>query len=381
MGVDVQIGTRVAIVTFPLGESGGIPLSNLIALSSRIADRVYVVSGGAALKGLKYSRNIREVIHKQSSNIVARVINYAHTELMVLCNVILMHRMVDFYVFFIGGETLIAPILTLKILRNKVIVMPGGIVAKGYSIRNDPFAGLVSAMISFNLTLADWIIAYSPRLISEGRWRKHQHKMLIAHEHFVDFNLFKMDKSTEKRRDIVGYVGSLSKAKGILNLVKAIPYVLEEREACFMIYGRGVLVNEITNYIAAEGLREHVKLMGWIRHEDLPRCLNEMRLLVLPSLTEGLPNVILEAMACGTPVLTTPVGAIPDVVTNAENGLFLESSDAKYIARKIIELLSDPRLLDKVSINASTYVRKNFGFEKVLETWRRVFKELGLGAG
>jgi glycosyltransferase involved in cell wall biosynthesis len=101
-----------------------------------------------------------------------------------------------------------------------------------------------------------------------------------------------------------------------------------------------------------------------------------MKLLVLPSYTEGLPNIVLEAMACGTVVLATPVGAIPDIIKDGETGFLLKSNDPKHIAERILELLNKPELLDKVSINAYNYVRKNFSYEKTLDAWRKILSEL-----
>jgi glycosyltransferase involved in cell wall biosynthesis len=81
-------------------------------------------------------------------------------------------------------------------------------------------------------------------------------------------------------------------------------------------------------------------------------------------------------MACGTPVLSTPVGAIPDIINDDKTGFLLKSNDPKHIAEKIIELLNKSELLEKVSTNAYKYVRKNFSYEKTLESWRRIFSEL-----
>jgi glycosyltransferase involved in cell wall biosynthesis len=116
--------------------------------------------------------------------------------------------------------------------------------------------------------------------------------------------------------------------------------------------------------------------LKWLPHHKLPLLLNKLRLLVLPSVTEGLPNVVLEAMACGTPVLATPVGAIPDIIKEGESGFLLKSNDPKHIAERIIELLNKPDLLEKVSVNAYNYVRENFSFEKTLDAWRKILSEL-----
>jgi glycosyltransferase involved in cell wall biosynthesis len=143
-----------------------------------------------------------------------------------------------------------------------------------------------------------------------------------------------------------------------------------------MVCGEGNLTTQIKKLVKTEGISDCVKIMGWIPHQDLPKYLNEMKILVLPSFTEGLPNIMLEAMACGTPVLATPVGAIPDVIKDGETGFLLRSNDPKHIAERIIELLNKPELLEKVSVNAYNFVRGNFSYEKTLESWRRIFSEL-----
>jgi glycosyltransferase involved in cell wall biosynthesis len=67
---------------------------------------------------------------------------------------------------------------------------------------------------------------------------------------------------------------------------------------------------------------------------------------------------------------------IPDVIKDGETGFLLKSNDPKHIADKIIELLSKPELLEKVSINAYDYVRENFSYEKTLESWRKIIREI-----
>jgi glycosyltransferase involved in cell wall biosynthesis len=121
-------------------------------------------------------------------------------------------------------------------------------------------------------------------------------------------------------------------------------------------------------------MEKFISITGWLDNVEL--YLNEMKLLVLPSFTEGLPNILLEAMACGTPVLATPVGAIQDIIKNGETGFLLKSNDPHHIAEKVTELLNKSWLLEKVSINACHYVRENFSYERTLESWRRILQEI-----
>ena len=120
-------------------------------------------------------------------------------------------------------------------------------------------------------------------------------------------------------------------------------------------------------------LNDKVKFVGWISHDELPYYLNELKLFVLPSYTEGLPNIMLEAMACGTPVLVTPVGSIPDFIKDGETGFIMENNSPDSIVRNIIRAINHP---DKELIlkNAQDLVKFQFSFEVAVEKYRKMLK-------
>jgi len=152
--------------------------------------------------------------------------------------------------------------------------------------------------------------------------------------------------------------------------------VNEHDDISFFIGGYGLHYETMKEIITKNNLGDKIEMVGWIPHKMVNKYLNEMKLLVLPSYSEGLPTIILEAMACGTPVLATPVGAVPDIIEDGETGFLLKSNDPKHIAEKIIELLNKPELLEKVSINAYNYVRENFSYGKILKSWKRLLQEI-----
>jgi glycosyltransferase involved in cell wall biosynthesis len=371
----------VCVVTFPLGEAGRTPLSNLTNLLSEIVDRVIVISGGPALSNLRPKERVQtmSVFHNVSSKLLIRIISYVHTELRVLCYTIVVSRRTSLFVFFIGGESLFIPILALKLLRKKVALMPAGVSAKVYSAKNDPLHEVLSLLIPANFSIVDRLILYSRLLEQELGLVKYQHKTIVAHEHFVDFNKFNVSKEIDDRFELVGYIGRFSKEKGILNLIEAIPLVLKEKpNVRFIICGEGSLTLAVESSIKEKGLEGHVKLRHWITHEDVPEYLNEIRLLVLPSFTEGLPNIILEAMACGTPVLATSVGVIPDLIKDSENGFLLKSNNSKQISESIIVALRNLELLKEISTNSRAWVKQHFSKEETVQTWRRLLNVLGV---
>jgi len=224
-------------------------------------------------------------------------------------------------------------------------------------------------------SLSCLIIVESSSLVNWLNLGKYADKIRIRAT-FIDTDIFKPTMKLYKRANLIGYIGGLTEIKGVTQFAKSIPLILNKRpDVSILICGDGPCYEKIRFIATQNDYLKKLKLKGWIQHSQIPKYLNQLKLLVLPSETEGLPNIILEAMACGTPVLATPVGAIPDVIKDGETGFLLKSNDPKQIADKIIELLNKPELLEKVSKNAYNYVRENFSYEKTLESWRKILSE------
>jgi len=191
---------------------------------------------------------------------------------------------------------------------------------------------------------------------------------------FVDVKKFSPKIPLELREYDIGYIGVLSPEKGSNKFIESLPLILKKRPISAVVIGDGILRKQIEDYISSHELQNAVQLKGWVNYSDMPAQLNKIKMLVVPSFSEGLPNIILEAMASGTPVLATPVGGIPDVIKNGETGFLIKSNDQRHIAYKILELLDKPELLKKVSINAHSYIMKNFSYERALKNWRKILR-------
>jgi len=103
--------------------------------------------------------------------------------------------------------------------------------------------------------------------------------------------------------------------------------------------GSGFIGTNLVNFIDINGLKKFIKIEGNLPYESLPKQYNEFKLLVILSSTEGLPNVMLEAMACGTPVLAAPVGSIPDIIINDETGFLSTDRTPEGISNAVVKLL------------------------------------------
>jgi glycosyltransferase involved in cell wall biosynthesis len=219
---------------------------------------------------------------------------------------------------------------------------------------------------------ADKLIIYSPAIIDIMRLQRYYAKIVVAHKHFVNFDEYRFKDNIEKRDDVVGYVGRITAEKGIWNFVEAIPKILSIRnDVTFLIAGEGILEEEIRTYLDNHSLRNKVKLAGWIPHQELPEYLTSLKLLVLPSYNEGLPNVMLEAMACGTPVLAVSVASIPDVIKDKETGFLIKDNLPEHLADMVVETLANPDL-KRIVANAHTFVESEFRYDNLTLTWKNI---------
>lgn len=370
----------IGIVTHPVDDAGLVPLSNLVDIISAISDNLCLVTGnaGAALSKNHAGVHMYLVNQKIRQNLFAKIVSYIYMQLRISWKLAKLTRSMDLWIFFIGGQPLLIPMITLKLSRKKVLLAFGGSDIKSVKGRGNIISKPMELLVRINCALSDRIIVYSARLIDEYDLGKYRNKISIAHEHYLDFHRFNIQKRLAERAKLVSYIGRLSEEKGILNFLEAIPKLFERGDDIkFLIGGNGELRGKAEAFLNREELSSKVNFLEWISHDVVPKYLNESKLLVLPSYTEGLPNIMLEAMACGTPVLATPVGVIPDVIRDSETGFIMEDNSPECIARNVVRALNHPDL-ERISMNALAIIEKEYTYEVSAERYRNMLTSLRL---
>ena len=374
-GKKVANRLRVCVVTFPFTEAFVTPLSNLVEILHSLSGGICVVTAGVEDATITTNRGIQtyRIHQKKVKNIFARIAEYIRIQIRISFTLAMLSRDTDIYVFFMEAGAFL-PMLTARLAGKKVVwELPSSLVQM-VEHHKDPLSNALVWIQSVDYRLSNRIVLYSENLIRKWGLGKYRSKISIACEYFLDFDKFKITKTLDQRGSLVGYIGRLSQEKGILNFMEAIPKVVETRhEAAFLIGGDGPLRPRVEECVNRSN--DKVKYVGWIPHEELPEYLNRLRLLVLPSYTEGLPNIMLEAMACGTPVLATPVGAIPDIIKDGQTGFIMENNSPECVAENIVRAMSHPDL-GQIAHNARALVEKEFTYDAAVEHYREILDSL-----
>jgi glycosyltransferase involved in cell wall biosynthesis len=182
----------------------------------------------------------------------------------------------------------------------------------------------------------------------------------------------------QPRKYLVGAAGRLSPEKGYCHLVDAAAEVVRTHpEAGFLLFGSGPLHESLARQIKNYNLQNNFVLAGF--RPDLDRWLPNFDAFVLPSYTEGLPNVVLEAFAARVPVVATAVGGTPEVIEDGQNGYLTPAGESCVLARRIDQLLRDARLRETMGMSGYYRVRDHFTFDVQARQYRQLFQELLTG--
>jgi glycosyltransferase involved in cell wall biosynthesis len=293
-------------------------------------------------------------------------------ELKMAAELFRIRRAVD-VVTFCGAAHFLPSMLLAKALGKKTSVLAWGL---GY-MSKEKTPGTWTTIERIDLTavkisekaslqLANQIDVESKSVAHFLGLEKYAEKISINGAPYINRDLFFPAKPVDERKNVIGYVGRLGESKGIMNFVGAIPLLIQRFENLrFVIIGEGVLQARITDELEREHASSYVTLTSWVPHKALPHYLNDLKILVLPSYSEGLPGVVLEAMSCGVPVLATKVGAIPDLITDGETGFILEDNSPKGIAENISRII-DNKNLTLIAREAEKVVEKEYVYDALV---------------
>ncbi len=345
-------------------------LSYLVEVQAPYAQNIHVIAPeinrkDVVLHSLKYDLR---------GNFFSQIIKQFNAQLRMSYEILKVGNKVDFWIF-LAGDVFLLPILTAKILGKPVLLTLLGNLENEASLKKNALNPLQIILKKINCLLANRIIIYTQSLMEKWRLNQYDFKILIAQSQFVDLKRFKIKKPLSKREKIIGYVGRLSPEKGIWNLVKSMPLVLKQDAGVrLLIIGNGPLHDSINDFLETDGLKEKIILAGKVPFEQVPDWMNQLRLLVLPSFSEGLPAALLEAMACGTPVLATPVGAVDDVITSGKTGFLLEDNSYEAIAQGIVKALNHPESED-IATAARKLIEREFSLPAARRNYEKVIQE------
>jgi glycosyltransferase involved in cell wall biosynthesis len=159
------------------------------------------------------------------------------------------------------------------------------------------------------------------------------------------------------------FVGWLEESKGILELLEAVRELAKDHSFRVDIIGDGHAFERANRFVNENGLNHIVEFSGWQSGEALEEKFGRADVFVLPSWAEGLPNAMIEAMAAGVCVVTTPVGTIPDVVTDGINGVLVHPKNVEALAKGIRSVLVNDELRVRLSQNGYETALQKFSVE------------------
>lgn len=256
------------------------------------------------------------------------------------------------------------------------------------SHEGDPFHNNFQRRLGYQWAMkwVDLIVPVSDEIKRSLIRRRHipEHKIRVIH-YGVDLQKFRSNGQaavSAKRAEVgaaadailVGVVARLEPPKGHRYLLEALPEVVKKYPQVHVILvGDGALRGELETLAQQLAISAHVTFLG-ARH-DVNDLLNAIDLFVLPSISEGLPNVLLEAMACQKPVIASDVGGIPEVVRHGENGYLVPPGAAVALRETLLRSLAEREQWQAFARRARHTVETSFSLEYQMARFESTYAE------
>jgi len=194
----------------------------------------------------------------------------------------------------------------------------------------------------------------------------------------VDTDLFKPLEERENKDGFeILFVGHLYRLKGVENLLRAMSLISKERgDAKLRIVGDGPDKSRLMNLAKALRLEAKTFFEGLISHAQIAAYYQRCDVLCFPTLGEPFGKVILEAMACGKPVVASNIGGPTHIIKEGKTGFLVPPGQPKAIAERILELLNDESRMKEMGRNARRVVVRRYSWDKIAEAYHKLYNSL-----
>lgn len=178
------------------------------------------------------------------------------------------------------------------------------------------------------------------------------------------------------------FVGRLSEKKGIEYIIKAMAIIIKnDKNIKLWIIGSGELEGDLKSLVNKLQLNDHIEFRGKVGEEELIESYILADIMIVPSIvtsygdTEGMPVVIMEALASGKPIITTDVGGITDAIMDGDTGILVQQKSSEELAKKIYELINDEELREHLSKNAVKCAREKFSWDVIANKYDQLIQD------
>lgn len=284
----------------------------------------------------------------------------------------------------IGGLGAIAARLSSLVIRHSSFVI---FTAHGWPFSEDRnlidrniiyfFSWLTAALSDrvVNITKADHKQSLNFPLLRRDKFVYVQNGIDLDNRHFLPREEARKILGLKKEQFAIGAIAELTKNKGLEYLIEAarhLEFIIPNSKFIIHIIGDGEDKEKIQNQINSLGLKNNIVLAGFIQNAE--RYLRAFDIFVLPSVKEGLPYVIMEAMASGLPIIASNVGGIPDLIEHGKSGLLVKAKDPLGLAEGLKKLMENPDVRNALGKEAKEIVGTNFRFRDMLAKTLRLYE-------
>ncbi|MFQ3170828.1 MAG: glycosyltransferase involved in cell wall biosynthesis [Oleispira sp.] len=254
-------------------------------------------------------------------------------------------------------------VVIAKVFKHKTIIHLHGSEFKDYYV----------ASSDFKKTLILWLInSVDEFVVLSDSWQEFIDRIAVRKvmviNNYVDIEKYDVARIPGQ----ILFLGAFIKRKGIYDLIHALKQISSDCHLHLCGAGEDEAVQKLIDELS---LNDSVTNHGWVNAKQKTQLLSECSVFILPSYNEGLPMVIIEAMACEIPIISTPVGGIPEVIIEGETGYLVDPGDIGSISTKLSAVLdnnSDSQVTDK----AKEYYNAHFSSKKILPKWEALYSRI-----